>query len=470
MDRRSTQSEVPRELNCPSFHATEIRPRPQKDPQQFAHFCFTEATTIRGSKEQSYVERMATITSVDIKDNASLRSALRVLRQWEAQAPSVRLHLDLATGNRIDPVFLEILLYVLQITTCNIEEATVTLPSANNVSHSAKPTMQRACSMIASIPTLRTLSWRGEGTGPTSMEYIAKAMINARRTVRLNLWGFVFVGTFKDFFDFAVALYKHPTLKEISIASCTLEDAVCTNVNVDPILMALATVPNLTDLALSGFVPSGKAHSLRASNTIRDLCAHPNLRSLDLLDTRGRGLLVASKAIQISRITTLCVDTSLLAEEIYQLGCIIRYSKTIQDLHVYLDSFKSDDSLHLLIQALNKNRGPRRLEFIFQEPDKYFSEGIQTALVDMLENHNFKLHFLSFRLSSSLDVRNVQTESIIEYYLCLNRLGRNHLLRNSSATSNEDWISTLESAGRSLDLIYYFLSQNPSLCGACGET
>jgi hypothetical protein len=410
-----------------------------------------------------------TVTIVDIKDTTSLRSALRVLRQRETQATGVRLTLDLATGNRSDPVFLESLFDVLQITTCNIEEARVTLPRSNDETSVNRWTMLRLCSIIGGIPALRTLSLCGEGTGPTSIDYIVKTMKKATRIVSLNFWGFDFVGRTKDFFDFAVALYKHPTLKEISIATCTLEDALCTSVNVYPILLAIASVPNLTDLTLSGFIPSGKTGSLTVSTPLHDLCAHPNLRSLDLADTRGRGLLLASNAIQSSRITTLCVDTSLLTEEVYRIGCIIRYNKTIQALHLYLDSFESDDSLHLLIQALNENRCLTRLHFVFQKRDSFFSHDIQTALVDMLENHNYTLCFLSFILSSSLEFRNEHTESMIYYYLTLNRLGRNHLLRNSN-TSTEDWISTLESARGNLDAIYYFVSKHPSFCGACDET
>jgi hypothetical protein len=177
-----------------------------------------------------------TVTIVDIKDTTSLRSALRVLRQRETQATGVRLTLDLATGNRSDPVFLESLIDVLQITTCNIEEARVTLPRSNDETSVNRRTMMRLCSIIGSIPDLRTLSLCGEGTGPTSIGYIVKTMKKATRTVNLNLWGLDFVGRTKDFFDFAVALYKHPTLKKVSIATCTLEDALCTSANVYPIL------------------------------------------------------------------------------------------------------------------------------------------------------------------------------------------------------------------------------------------
>ncbi|CAB9515882.1 expressed unknown protein [Seminavis robusta] len=400
------------------------------------------------------------MNSICIKDNETLLAASRIMQgggAMEEHGLPFRLALNLTHGDGFDLQNVESLIKHLQSTTLQVDEVRITPPPANV----GDEWMMQLCSALGTHPYLSILSFCvAPESDPHFMTYMSETIRGARNLVSLSCSGVVFSGETKDYLDFAAVLLDHPTLQDVSLTG-SLEEGQCTSINANPVLAALASIPNLNDLALSCFVPP----MTESRSPFYELGGNPSLKTLDLVGTGGRGIIAASMAMKCSRsITTLWVDTSMKEDELYELGETIRHSQ-LESVHLYLDPFKDDDAMNTLIQALNGNPSLTKLAFVFHERENFFSNDIQDAMISMLEHHNYTLRHIKFDLSTSIEVRNDYTEATIEYFLNLNRLGRNHLLTNPNA-SRDDWIACIAAASGNLEAVHYFLSTNPSLCFA----
>ena len=157
------------------------------------------------------------------------------------------------------------------------------------------------------------------------------------------------------------------------------------------------------------------------------------------------------------------MSTFLDEADLLPLSKMLRTHQFLKKLTIHMGIFEDDQHMRHLISALEVNSTLTELTFIFRGWDRFFSNGIQDALVAMLEEKNFSLLSVNFDLASYPEVRNRQTEDMMEYYLSLNRFGRKALLENPTTTSREMWVSTLATASKSLDALFYFLSLNPTL-------
>lgn len=402
-----------------------------------------------------------TTKTVPINHNETLVKTAQLLLS-NKPAP-IRLLLTTASTNEdVDHVSLEEFIHALETTKTCIPDVVVDPRGLDAVVNS--DTRMRLSNAIGSNPALKALSWR---SGPTqssarSMQHLTVMLLQARRVKNLSCVDVTFDGTATDYQNFASALANHPTLEEVWIKGCTVADNQTTASHQDCVLASLSTLQSLRDLSMSCFASPGSVKKMENSSLLR-LGRLPNLTTLDFTGIHKLGVVAAATALRESRsIKNLYIKASLCAEDFTHLSDIVRTNQVLEGLHIWLGPVQNDHPVSLLLNALKENTTLASLEFMFQQRDRFFSSSIQQAIIAMLEHFNFTLLVLSFDLSRSLEVRNHHTESLVDYYLSLNRLGRAMLLTQSNLPK-EDWIAVLNASIDNVDPLYYFLSRNPTL-------
>ena len=388
---------------------------------------------------------------------------------------TIRLFISLTHDNHgIDDVALQNLVNGLQSTQTRIEALIILAP----IERSADPRMTQFCHSVGNISTLKELTWFGSFElipfRDNCMQNVTAILRRARNLEMLICHDILFDGETHEFEEFAQTFNNHASLKGVYFRGCKVADGKQVKSNVNPVLMALSSVVNLRELSISCWILPLTSTSSGGSGTpsidcpLSQLCLRPSLVSLDITDTDtgGQGILAWSAALCNSRsITTLSLQTDMLMEECRVLGEIVRSNEVIQKLILCIGHFEDDQHMMYLISALEENSTITELVFNFRAWTLFFSTPVQEAFVSMLERKNFALLSVTFILSQSAEVRNLEMEDMVEYFLVLNRSGRKILLEDPTTVSTEQWISTLISAKDSLDALFYFLSTNPSLCG-----
>jgi len=334
-------------------------------------------------------------------------------------------------------------------------------------------TVIRLCNAMAVQPHLETLHCSG---GRSGMQYLAPFLSQAKHIRKCSCFFSIFEGNQQDFSDFAQALHSHPSLPEINFVRCEIPTEQRTNHNITAVLTALSTIPNLTGLQLSGFVPPES--ETEPNPGLLALICNSNLQkfTLSIRDPVSSHSIISATSIPLctsQTIRQLSLQTDLSHECMLQLSNIVKENRTLEKLRVGVFRFDSDGPFTLLIDALAENS--TLLEVCFRTCCWYktpFSPGIQDAFVSLIATKNFTIHKLQFShdpTNGRLDLVSSHTEKLIRLYTKLNRMGRKQVWQNTAATK-KDWVDMLVAAEGEPRVIHSLLSKNPSVlfCTACG--
>ena len=267
---------------------------------------------------------------------------------------------------------------------------------------------------------------------------------------------------------FANALHAHPALIFLNFLLSTVPSTKQRLSNINPILTAISTIPNLKRLVLGCWLPPlletvDDQATEEVYLPLARVCGHPRLESLRLEYFRvGRSFRSAFTAIQNSTsLESLMVAIQLDDEEqCRSLAKIVQLSPTLDFLRIILTPCENDHHLSLIIESLHVNFTITKLSIVFRRTS-VFSSSIQESLVTMLEKKNLTIERIELRGNVESEGRGIVLKMM--HFAKLNRLGRKYLLENPNAPHGK-WVETLASTRNDLNALYYFLSLNPSLC------
>jgi len=103
------------------------------------------------------------------------------------------------------------------------------------------------------------------------------------------------------------------------------------------------------------------------------------------------------------------------------------------------------------------------------DPFKEAAPLVTRAFADALkENMALKALVLDWNHQVCRNSTSFHAVQEIEFYLDLNKAGRGAVLsRKNPTTTRQDWVDALiENSSNRLDVLFYFIRANPSICGA----
>ena len=318
---------------------------------------------------------------------------------------------------------------------------------------------------VGSLPKLEQLKF-DSFTGMVSfpVDVLFKALFPARNLKELELWDLQLtvndVNSGMELERLKLSLQGHPTLQKFTLYNCQLKgDDMCT---LDPILCALASAPKLKQVyitaaaAVSSFSPS----LAFSSSVLERLCHSTSLKELGLwkfefpetqVEQNIEPLCLMAPAIaQSNTLKTLQFGRCEISKASDgALGQMLLENTSLEELDVHLNSSK-ESSLVATARALESNRTLKQLKL------GLLSRENQLALVHMVRN-NYCLE--TCRLLDADD----DLSAKIDFYISLNRKGRQQLLTNEKTIG--DWAEFFaKDARRDLSTIFYYLSMRPGMC------
>lgn len=231
------------------------------------------------------------------------------------------------------------------------------------------------------------------------------------------------------------ALLNHTSLREISMTNFFANDWANTESDVvDPLVLALATLPKLEKLEFSGcgsHALSGQDVRLLSPASLTTLIGVPCLTHLQLSFLELEDRHFEAIALQIRKnesLRTLCLD----------------YHK-----------LESDGFRHMM-QAMEKNSFVKTLSI---RSLRDIGEQGYLETMKMLQL-NYAIENLSVTASPS-------QQALIDLYLRMNGAGR-ALLREPTASMSQ-WIDILASSSDDIDVVRHLLQEIPGLCNAAAR-
>ena len=434
-------------------------------------------------------QESSTTKSIEIFDNDTLAAAICFLRNHGTfsravtlrhsrparKSDSPRLQISIVFCSHagfLDATIVGDFVHALNATSFAIEEVRYTFDSrfwaqANSANYYHGPKLEkRVYGSIGCLPHLISLHWDGSGEyDPDCQSQLAGALEGARNLVRLRCADIAFLVDDYRFDAFLMELQNHPMLSEITFADCFMSTQVLrvSERKWKAFFDALSSIQNLRKLTLCFLAPFDPSY-LPSTRAFTSLCAHPKLEILDISGLGSHVILSARQGLRRSNsLKDLTISTQLQGAELLLLGAIVRTQKSLRKLIINVQNYEDDHPMIYLISALEVNSTLTDMKFQFYDGTLFFSNGIQDAMVALLEKRNYTLLSITFDLPLCPEVRNLQTEDMLEYYLCLNRFGRKTILENLTNTHREPWLATLICSSKSLEALYYFLSLNPSM-------
>lgn len=442
-------------------------------------------------------QELSNMKIIEIFDNDTLAAAICFLRSHgtfsetgtrlnprpaiKADSPPLQISLAFSShAGFLEATMVEDFVHALNDTSIPVEELRYIFDSrfweqANSAHHHGPKLKNQVYDGIGRLPHLRSLHWVGNGDFvPDCQLQLARALKGAKNLVRLRCADIIFYAADYGFDAFLMELQNHPTLSELAFADCCIITGYVSQVKETKwgaFFDALSSIINLRKLTLSfSFLEQfdGSPSHQPSTRAFASLCAHPKLEILDI-SSLGRNVVPSAwQGIRRnSSLSDLTLSTQLQETELLLLGTMVRTQKSLKKLIINVKEFEDDQPMTHLISALEVNLTLTDMKFQFQFQFgfgvQFFSNGIQDAMVVLLEKRNYTLRSITFDLPLCSKVRNLQTEEMLEYYLCLNRFGRKTFLENLTSTDKEQWVSALICARESLDALHYFLSLNPTM-------
>jgi hypothetical protein len=300
----------------------------------------------------------------------------------------------------------------------------------------APSTTESFAQTLSKLPHLRHFSVAESKKNPVALKLVTPLLVGSRGLESFCCHDVTFDGDINEFKGFAAALEGHPELRFIHFSRCkTSRKLEC----IAPILIAIASIPNLTELEPSCWISSLEGQlSADVTGAVRRICSHPNLRILSLpheLESCA-GFQATMQGLQNTntiQVLSLCGGEDTCGV----LAAFLRTNQTVQDVHLFLPSQQGSDEAsiqesdeatiqdsHLvtILQALKDNSSLHTLRLSgMNEKQQYVpykpSDEVRQAAVAVLENDNCTLTHLDCFGWKEGDEK-------IDYYLKLNQLER----------------------------------------------
>ena len=263
-----------------------------------------------------------------------------------------------------------------------------------------------------------------------------------------------------DIVDLANALKGLPSLTSIDLVRCRAESDT---VSLGPLIHSISTTPTLQQ-AMFCETLIATANSTAANGTgsfLSDLCTSPSLKKLwwkTMPDMTNDHIVFMARQLKTNTVLTeLTIRSHGLGKEAGEaIADMLFTNKTLQVINLDLD--RPEYGL-AIAEALHKNASLQCLDVWAwnggnEEGSHSNPDRITDTFTTMLQ-HNHVLRFLTFQ---GLDWNNPE----VDFYLRLNRAGRQALLQN--ANDKRQWMETLIQQKEDIALVYYFLSLNPEVC------
>jgi hypothetical protein len=235
---------------------------------------------------------------------------------------------------------------------------------------------------------------------------------------------------------------------------------------------------NLTALCLGTFDCQDKTIRAGLISLIKAVSC-PQYSSLDYLslvcqeldDTGAQDLAAAIHGAKLKELILFLdneMEHSISGQGIAALAKILEGNTSLEDFTLLCNSV-DDEGLTSMANILKNNRTLRNLKLQCTCKNNVTAWGYQ-ALVHMLK-HNLVLESLELGCRSPDDDENMELhashfpsdiQSVVSYYLKLNRAGVRDLHLNRNATPSK-FVTAIASQRNELDSLYYMLSMNPSI-------
>jgi hypothetical protein len=263
----------------------------------------------------------------------------------------------------------------------------------------------------------------------------------------------------------AQSLRRLPNLISIDLVRCRTEEATTIfqqqqlQMTLQPIIQAIASMPSLQQVMLCETVisPTGTTGlylgELCKSKSLQKLWwkTMPGMTDVHIVSMVESLLLVGNDALSLRELTIR--SHGLGARAGSAIAHLLRFNTTIQVINLDLD--QAGYGLVIAEALHHSNRTLQCLDVWAWggelHPDS--SLAITQVFTDMLQV-NTSLRFLTFQ---GLDWTNPH----IDFYLRLNRADRQRLV--SDYADRKAWIDVLIKQRDDLDVVYHFLSLNPSI-------
>ena len=315
---------------------------------------------------------------------------------------------------------------------------------------------------LTSLPDLKGLHFRGrsgqnKSSFAVSVLALATAVANAPGLIYLSLQDVGISGTGHDYNLLSKSFQIHANLKHVCISGCLPAGG---STSLEPFLGALREVPSLQEVVISNTMIS--VLGSRTCEAISELCCRlPKLEAFsvkmlpEMQDKHLAAMIRRSLKTKESLRRFIVHSYELGSETCIALADMLRSNKKITRLDVSLCT--SVDYILPIIKALETpEMSLQELDFrveLFRYGGDY-QQFMGNVLAMVKKNHTIK------------DIRGLAwpgTHSDIRFYLELNRLGIKEFLCDNTPCSKEKWLETMISKRYDTKVIYYLLSENPSM-------
>jgi hypothetical protein len=314
---------------------------------------------------------------------------------------------------------------------------------------------------------------------------------NASLLKSLSLYRVLLSG---DYQQFTRETLKHnTTLQTIRLEFCT----PLSSPNLDTMVTSFASLPQLRHLEVIGF--QGSVTRGITSTSLQTLGPHntPHLRSLKLwggilqhqdpyaICNLSLGLLNNNNNNSISPSLLKDLEIGLFQLDKISseaLAQVLRTSATLERVWFDVNTILDKQVVIPLANAMQYNTSITSFNLVSTASQRQVSSQVMQVFVDMAKI-NVILRHCTLRTNSSNhsnhhnnnnnDARNnhqpppddesalwLLCETTLQFYLKLNRLGRQQLLANTK--SQQQWLSAIIGHSNETSIIYYLLSRNPS--------
>lgn len=335
---------------------------------------------------------------------------------------------------------------------------------------------------LGRLPRLRKLSINSYPNcrGVVAMKAIDHLVSGAKALQSLSISDLELSGSPQDFSDFAARVQEMFFLRSFCMVGCNLLrpqsptdrllPSACSpraeEVSIgilDSLFTSLSILPSLQIVYVEAKDQRGlgnmsvlSATSLCLSASIRAL----RLRNLDLSDSHITSMTSLLEMNQTLQALDLGSMTDFHPDAARAVGKLLRINTTLLHLELGMDKIIQDECAEIIAAALQHNRHLRSFALVARDPktlkQQRLSNKARKAMLQMLQNNYSLQKFFLFR--------KYPLSREFKLYSSLNKLGRGDLLQSKEANRPEDWIQKMASVNSDINSIFYFLSNNPSLC------
>lgn len=312
-------------------------------------------------------------------------------------------------------------------------DATATANSSSRKRSRSEVAQPDLMETIGSLPKLQELSCSaGLTVHALPVSSLLSVLREATQLESIQLSRIQLQGCALDFEAFANSLRAHTSLRNFSLQDCKLvfNDASSSTQSfaLDTILKALAILPTLESVQV----------------TTKDLC-------MGILTPEAVELLCSSSSLQ----KLILKGFAWNAKHVVAMGPGVATSKTLK--HLVLPTYNgiaSPKVLDCLAFMLQDNTCLEHFEMPTLQEGAIPWIPVATKIVQT----NTQLQVL--KLGGLTNATNPS----IRMHLKLNQAGRSQLMSGAGSTNNSEWVQAMGKVAQDLDCMFYFLSQNPSLC------